>query len=246
MHRRRVIASIAGLATLPAGRYATRSPRESVDIRYWLSPGAARYGVQDRIREYVEAALRSAFDVHLSFGGIAPVTQEHGYHVTRSGEWPRQVSPTHQRATGIESAPDGNLLVTDGEIRHGPTGLARGRVASIGGARYLQDLPPRDEIENPVPYGLPFFVMHVLLHEIGHVLGLEHEHGDIDAVNGGTVVTPMVSTYAWRDPRDQFAGDYCVCGTPYPQRRGGARLLSFEFSDCAHDAFAAPRGILHR
>ena len=205
--RRRFLTTAAPFISAPALWHTVIRPRRSVEVRYWLSPKAGQYAVQDRINEYVKAALARIVDADVSFGGIVPVHEEHGYHVTRSGEWPHQLYLGQWHANDIDPASDVNLLVTDGSLHRGPTGLAQRRLASIGGARHLERLPPRDEIDDTVDYRLSFFAMHLLIHEIGHVLGLRHEHGEIDTVEDGTVASPMVSTYAWMDETDQFSGD---------------------------------------
>ncbi|WP_252698382.1 hypothetical protein [Natronosalvus vescus] len=141
----------------------------------------------------------------------------------------------HQGTNGIDPVTDVNLLVTDGAMEHAPTGIGVYNLASVGGARYLERVPPRAEIADIVPYESSMQVMQVLLHEIGHVLGLAHEHGSIESIDEGTVASPMVSTYAWVDERGQFSADQCACGGLYPERRDGNYYLSFDFSTCARE-----------
>ncbi|MFP8957236.1 peptidase M10A and M12B matrixin and adamalysin [Natrialbaceae archaeon A-CW3] len=241
MKRRRFL---AGLGAVGGGYwYARRQPRESIEIRYWLSERGADYEVHDRITEYVGTALSTVYDtVDLSFGGVVSVQTEHGYGVTTSGEWPRQVLHGYQGANGLEPVTDVNVLVTDGSMKHAPTGIGVYNLASVGGARYLERTPPRAGVPDVVPYESSMQAMQVLLHEIGHVLGLAHEHGSIETVDGGTVASPMVSTYAWVDERGQFSADRCACGGLYPERRDGNYYLSFDFSPCARQKLQTYRG----
>lgn len=227
--------------------YATRQPRRSVEIRYWVSPKGSQYDIHDPIVEYVTRALSPAFDrIEISFGGIVPVRTEDGYLVTRSGEWARHVLGSSTLPGGIETVEDVNLLVTDGSMRNAPTGVAVHNFASVGGARLLERTPERDAIGTVVPYTPGLLSMQVLLHEIGHLLGLAHDHGAIEAVDGGTSASPMVSGYAWMDETDQFAGDVCACGGLFPEDRGGTRYLSFAFSDCSLAELRNYRGGLVR
>ena len=243
MKRRRLLAGLGG-CSIPVLLYANRPPRQAIEVRYWLSTHAAAYDVYERIEEYLEAALDPVYDeVDLSFGGAVPVENEHGHGVTMSGEWPRLLLAGYGGAGDVEPAADVNLLVTDGPMRAAPTGVAISNIASVGGGRYLERIPPRDDVDVE-PYETSLRVMQVVIHEVGHVLGLKHEHGSITEVEDGTVASPMVSSYAWMSETPHFDDRRSACGERYPRERDGARYLSFDFSDCAQTVLRKYRGRL--
>lgn len=247
MKRRRLLARCGAAGCLPALWFIQRPPRRSIEIRYWLSQRGAAYDVHERIPEYVTTALFPIFEtVNVSFGGVVDVQTEHGYDVTASGEWPRLVAEGHLRSTAVDPVRDVNLLLTDGSMRHAPTGVAAYHLASVGGARHLEGVPPRERVDDVVPYERALLVMQILIHEIGHVLGLAHDHGSIERIDGAIVASPMVSSYAWMDDTDQFDGVECACGTVYPDTSEGDRYLSFVFSDCAMEKLRAYRGGIRR
>ncbi len=233
-----MLAAVGGGCALPALWYAGRSPRRSIDVRFWLSERAARHdGVGRRIESYVGDALGEAFDdVTVSAGGVVGVDTEHGFRVTRSGEWPRLVGTELAAARGLDPVDDVNLLVTDGPVDRTPAGAAVPHVASAGGARHLGSVPAREAVDDVVPYTTRWRVVQLLLHEVGHALGLDHDHGSIVGDAEATVASPMISAYAWLDERaghDRFDADRSACGRTYPADRGGERRLSLSFSECA-------------
>lgn len=241
VNRRRFLTAACTSACVGGLWYGYRPPRESIECRFWLSDRAGPdRAVADRIAAYVERALEVAYrEVDVSYGGVVAVEREDGYAVMTSGEWPRRVVGGHLTDTDVDPATDVNLLVTDGPIGRTPIGAGIPHLASVGGARYLGEAPARDEFDVVLPYANGTRAMQVLLHEVGHALGLEHEHGGIEARDGATVASPMVSAYAWADDpasRREFDADESACGRTYPGDRDGERSLSFEFSGCARSA----------
>lgn len=250
MNRRQVLAGACGCGSIGGLWYVLRPPRRTVEIRFWRSPRAASHdGVGEQIVAYLEAAFSPIYDeVEVTDGGVVSTSTEHGYGVMRSGEWPRRIADGFVSEHGIDPVADVNLLVTDGPMTHAPSGAGIPHLASVGGARYLTGVPPREDLDDVVPYRTPERVMQVLLHEVGHALGLNHEHGTITSVDGMTIASPMVSTYAWAtDPvsRRQFDAEHSSCGTLYPEDRSGERHLSFAFSGCESAALRDYRGGLN-
>lgn len=75
----------------------------------------------------------------------------------------------------------------------------------------------------------------LLLHELGHALGLRHRDGTITIDGERAVVSPMVSGYAWESPavrRDQFDFDANACGSDYPSVDGKEPWLSLRYRSC--------------
>ncbi|RKD97316.1 peptidase M10A and M12B matrixin and adamalysin [Halopiger aswanensis] len=257
MNRRAFLGAVGSVASLGTFAYATRAGGETLEVRVWFSDRAADYdNVPDRIREYLGRILDLGFwTVELSIGGTVPVSTEDGAQVTRRGEWPLAIAAGALGARDLRPAADVNLLVTDGGMRRAPTGYGLPRVASVGGARYIDDLEPFDELfggaggdsesgAEPDPRRIAPMTdatrtMQVLVHEVGHALGLKHEHGVAFRAGDAVVATPMISAYAF-DPDHET--DRSRCGTDYPDPTGRERALSFAFSSCARRELAAAAG----
>jgi len=67
-------------------------------------------------------------------------------------------------------------------MKQAPTGYGVPHIASVGGARHLAALESFDDVVTDdaraiAPNTTPVRTMQVLLHEIGHALGLNHEDG---------------------------------------------------------------------
>lgn len=104
----------------------------------------------------------------------------------------------------LEPVADVNVLVTDGRMEVAPTGYGVSHIASVGGARHIAALEPFEEslVDGTrwiVPNTAPTRTMQVLVHEIGHALGLDHEHGVAIRTDDAVTAMPMLSSYAW-DP----------------------------------------------
>lgn len=246
VYRRNFLGALGCCGVAAPVWFLARPPTRSVRVRYWLSEQAAEYEVHTPISTYVTAGLDTAFDeVEVTYGGAIPLETEHGYEVTRSGEWPRRMLSGYIQESDDASVAHVHLLVTNGTMSDGPTGLGFHHVASVGGAQYLPDVPPREEVSGPVPYTRDLWAMHVLLHEVGHAFGLTHEHGDITILDDGAVVTPMVSTYAWMGQTAHFNAEETACGREYPPTPTGARYLSFDYSACSQRTLRQYGGGIH-
>lgn len=234
--------SLGAVGGLGAAGYTTRSRERRVDVRVWLSERAATYdGVEERARGYLRRALDpAADDLAVSVAGTVDTSTEDAYHLLTGGEWPLSLA----RRPG-DVADDVNLLVTDGDMSETPTGAGVQHVAAVGGARHLAQMPPADDAPDVMAHTTPAYVTQVLLHEVGHALGLRHDHGAIAPVDDGVIVTPMVSAYAWLPPEVRerhFDYDRSACGRPYVHVGSSRYDLALDYSACARSALADYRG----
>ncbi|MGQ3414311.1 peptidase M10A and M12B matrixin and adamalysin [Natrinema sp. LN54] len=246
MKRRVFLGTVGSMASLGTLAYATRGPDETLAVRIWFSERAATYdGIADRILEYLgEAFALEHWTLDVSIGGSVSVSTEDAARLTIRGEWPRAVAAGTLGRRDLEPVSDVNLLVTDGEMERAPTGYGIPHIASVGGARHIAALESFDELVDDdarsiVPYATPTRSIQVLVHEIGHALGLEHEHGVAFRRDGAVIATPMLSSYAW-DP--SYDTDRPHCGTAIPSTDDRKRKLSLAFSSCARRELAAYEG----
>ncbi|ELZ21177.1 hypothetical protein [Natrinema limicola] len=246
VNRRAFLGTAGSVLSLGTLAYTTRGATDTLEIRVWLSEQAATYdGVAKRIREYLTATFSLEYwTLAVSIGGTVSVSSEDAARLTSRGEWPMAVATGALGGRELEAASDVNLLVTDGSMETAPTGYGVPHVASVGGARHIAALESFETLvdDGPrsiAPNTMPAHTMHVLLHEIGHALGLGHKHGTA-FVDGDTVVaTPMLSSYAWDSASDH---DRSQCGTTIPDTNGRHRALSFSFSSCARRELASYDG----
>lgn len=245
--RRVFLGAIGSTASLGTLAYASRSSSETLAVRIWFSERAGTYdGIADRILEYLREMLAiDGLALDLSVGGTVSVSTEDAARLTSRGEWPMAVGAGELGRRDIEPVSDVNLLVTDGGMEEAPTGYGIPHVASVGGARHIADLEPYDELVSDrsrsiVPHTTPARTIQILVHEIGHALGLDHDHGVAFIAEGALVATPMLSAYAW-DP--DYDDDSSRCGTAIPAAGDRERKLSLAFSSCARRALTSDDGI---
>ncbi|WP_222918345.1 peptidase M10A and M12B matrixin and adamalysin [Natrinema sp. SYSU A 869] len=234
------------MASLGTLAYEAREPNETLSVRIWLSEQAATYeGVTDRIREYLSEILAlEHWTLDLSIGGTVSVSTEDAARLMTRGEWPMAVAAGGLGRRDLEPVSDVNLLVTDGGMEEAPTGYGIPYIASVGGARHIADLEPFDEqltdARRIVPNTASTRTIQVLVHEIGHALGLDHGHGVAFRYDGAVIATPMLSSYAW-DP--SYEADRSRCGTAIPSTPDELdKKLSLAFSSCARRELAAYDG----
>ncbi|MFC6769849.1 peptidase M10A and M12B matrixin and adamalysin [Natrinema soli] len=242
MKRRVFLGTVGSTASLGTLAYATRGASDTLEVRIWLSERAATYdGVTDRIRSYLDETLAFEYwSLEASIGGTVSVSTEDAAHLTRRGEWPMAVASGTLGGRDLEPASDVNLLVTDGGMERAPTGYGVPHIASVGGARHLAALESLDDVVTGdarviAPNTTPVRTMQVLLHEIGHALGLNHEDGAAFVYDGALTATPMLSSYVW-DP--EYESDASPCGSAIPAPADRKRALSFAFSSCARRRLA--------
>lgn len=246
LNRRSFMLSAGALGSLGVTGRRFVAPETRLDLKVWFSSGAAaRDGLWPRLSAYLDRAFERAHDeVAVEFGGVVETSSERAYDLVVGGEWPAML------ATGATGGPvvpvdDVNLLVTDGSMDAFPTGAGVPHLAAVGGAAAIADLPPVEELGLIADRSRGAYALQVLLHECGHALGLEHNHGAMRAEGGELVVSPMVSGYPWETEQvreEQFDYEQSVCGCSYVRPEGRAPRLMLTFSDCEREEIRAYRG----
>jgi|GEM_PF-479674 len=206
MNRRRFLLSAGSVATLGLLNRSSYSDPTPLTIKIWVTEAATAYpSCRRRSVEYLRPALASARpDVSFSFGR-QPVSVAGDDRYVERIDWPRQVLAGAAGAGPIDPVADVNLLLTDGSITDSSVGYAYDHIATVPGARYLASMPAADSVPSVVDYSQSAAVVQLLLHEVGHALGLGHQHGSVVASSGHVTVSPMVSGYAWAPAAVQAA-----------------------------------------
>lgn len=216
-------------------------------VRVWTSERAAAHDeVGERVRGYLRAALEpavGAVEVQLAADRVA-LPREDGRAVL-ARRWPRLVLEGAGGLRGIDPVGGVNLLVTDGDPTSRPAGFARPHVAASTGAAAISRMDPAAETPPTVPYSVPAAATQLLLHECGHALGLDHDHGAAYEADGAVVATPMVSSYLWASEsvREKYLRPAAnVCGDRYPPADAdGERQLHLRYAECVHDTMRTAR-----
>lgn len=198
MNRRRALFALGGTLSFVAGRRALRGPSEKIAVRIWSTEGAASYPTSEiRAAQYVRRVLEAAGRrPEVSFGE-RPLRFEAAERAVERRAWPKRVVEGVVGSAPLDPVEGVNVLLTDGNVTGETAGYAFDHVAAVPGAELLARAPPAEESPPVVDYTAPAAVAHLLIHELGHALGLDHGHGSVSVTDSTVTATPMVSGYAW-------------------------------------------------
>lgn len=235
MNRRTVLGAVGTLVSLPAIGYTTRRDGTTVSVRFWRTPRAARYdGVERRLFELLTRSLDLPhWTLDVSSGGVVDVETDRAATAVTEGRWPRAILRGAAGVGEVDPVWDVNLLVTDGTLEVAPTGYGVPHAAAIGGASKLAQLEPIGSIDEPVPVSDGTFAAQVVLHEVGHALGLSHADGRHYTDGEASVVTPMLSAYGWQSGGRSKLGRCNAADDEVDVTDPTRRRLDLQFSSCA-------------
>ncbi|MFC6836698.1 hypothetical protein [Halomarina ordinaria] len=247
MRRRKFLLSVGAVGSMGVTGRRIAHPERTLNVKLWFSDRAAAYsGLWSRVEGYLRRAFEDAHgDAVVEYGGTVSVTSERAYDLVVEGEWPRRLVEGAAGVGPVDPCDDVNLLVTDEPMTEWPTGAGIPHVAAVGGAAELAGLPPVGETEPVVSRTWGTYALQVLLHECGHTIGLDHDHGSMRTVADGLVVSPMVSGYPWETESvksEHFDYDASVCGCRYVEPEGRDPRLLLQFDDCEAERIRDYRG----
>lgn len=243
--RRQLLLGAGALATVGLGSRTVPDKGERLSVRIWVTEGAADHPAsRDRAAGYLRRALADTHDPDITFGKRPQRFATADRHVERTA-WPVRVLAGVGSPSSIDPVRDVNLLLTDGQVAGPTAGYAYPHIATVPGARFLAAMGPAGETPEVVDYSVPAAVTQLLIHEVGHALGLNHGHGSVTVDESTVTVSPMVSGYAWTAAADRPADlDGGGCGAAVPAVDGHRRRLSMAYSRCAAAALHSYRGDL--
>lgn len=210
----------------------------TLDVSVWASEDAAEYpDLHGRVLDLLEPAFAEAGVEADVTSGHRPIDlDEEGGPGLLAETWPRLVLSGALRQGPVQPVGDVNLLVTDGDPHAEPPGYGMRGIAAVTGARYLASLPESIRATGVTDYTVRGAVAQLLLHEVGHALGLKHTHGAVSVDGDAVIASPMVSAYAWADEnvrRRQLGRDANLCGESFPSVERDRRKLGLRYADCA-------------
>lgn len=244
MKRRQVLFSAATALSLGFSDRLSERRDRCLSIRIWSTEGAASYPGCRRIAEtYLRSALGPVgHELEITFGEHPLQFSEADREVERVA-WPARVMAGHAGLAAVDPVRDVNLLLTDGQVAGDTAGYAYDHIATVPGARYLAEMQAPESAAPVADYTAPAAVTQLLLHEVGHALGLDHRHGSVNSDESAVTVSPMISGYAWSSERiRRHQVDGRSCGADGLPTGTNKRRLSMRYSRCAEARLRSYRG----